>query len=124
MTERNSPVTVLIVDDSEVARELLRDLLETCGYTVVGEAGDGMEAVHKYSALRPLVTFMDLKMPVMGGIEASRQILEVDADARIVVCSASEAGYLTSVAAEAGARGWLTKPYRQDDIEAVVRRIL
>lgn len=122
--DQNAPVTVLIVDDSEVARELLRDLLETCGYEVIGEAKNGEEAVQKYFALRPQLTFMDIKMPVMGGIEASREILNVDADARIVVCSASDAGYLTSVAAETGARGWLAKPYLQDNVEAVVRRAL
>lgn len=124
MPDRNAAVTVLIVDDSEVARELLRDLVEACGYTVAGEAADGVEAVQKYLKLRPTVTFMDVKMPVMGGIEASREILNIDSRARIVICSAADTGELASAADSAGASGTLAKPYLQDQVDAVVKGVL
>lgn len=124
MPDRNAVVTVLIVDDSEVARELLRDLVEGCGYTVVGEAADGAQAVQQYVKLRPVVTFMDIKMPILGGIEASREILQLDPQARIVVCSASDAEELASAASSAGAGGFLAKPYLQDQVDAAVKAVL
>jgi two-component system chemotaxis response regulator CheY len=124
MPDAKKTVTVLIVDDSEVARELLRDLVEACGFSVVGEAADGVQAVREYLKLTPTVTFMDIKMPIMGGIEASREILASDPQARIVVCSASDAEELASAAASAGARGFLAKPYLQDQVEAAVKGVL
>lgn len=124
MPDRETVVTVLIVDDSEVARELLRDLVEAAGFSVVGEAADGSQAVQQYLKLRPMVTLMDVKMPIMGGIEASREILTHDPQARIVVCSATDAEELASAAAAAGACGFLAKPYLQDQVEATVKAVL
>jgi len=103
-----------------VARDLLRDLLEECGYTVVGEAADGMEAVEKYHELRPLITFMDVQMPRMGGIDAAGEILAQDRDARILICSASDQESLLSAATAAGACGCVAKPFVMEKvIEAV-----
>ena len=67
ITPLNRSCSVMIVDDTEVARSLLRDILEDIGFNVVAEAADGVEAVEKYVELRPCVTVMDVKMPEEGG---------------------------------------------------------
>ena len=104
-------ITVLIVDDSPTARELLRDILHECGCSVVGEAADGLEAVEKYLELQPRLTMMDVKMPRMGGVKAAREILAKDREARILICSSSDRESLLTAAAEAGACGCVAKPF-------------
>jgi len=110
----------MIVDDSPLARDLLRDLLEECGYTVVGQAADGMEAVGKYLELRPLVTFLDVNMPRMGGVEAAKEILALDRDARILICSSSDRESLLAAAADAGVCGCVAKPFLLEKIDAAI----
>jgi two-component system chemotaxis response regulator CheY len=121
---QKSDITVLIVDDSPVARELLRDILEECGYAVVGEAADGVEAVGKYRELRPLVTMMDVQMPRMDGIEAAREILTQDRDARILICSSSDRESLLSAAANAGACGCVAKPFILENIIDAIEAVI
>jgi two-component system chemotaxis response regulator CheY len=121
--EKNT-CTVMIVDDSEVARHLLRDILEECGYTVIGEAADGMEAVEKYAALRPLVTIMDVKMPRMDGIEATAGIFALDGSARVLLCSSTDEESLRLASAEAGASGIVLKPFVHEQIVAAIVAVL
>ena len=124
MPHEKHATTVLIVDDSSVARELLRDILEECGYAVAGEAADGVEAIEKYRELQPLVTFMDVQMPRMDGVEASREILSTDPGARILICSSSDRDSLLSAAADAGARGCVAKPFTLEKIVGAIEAIL
>src|SRR5512137_892192 len=79
-------IRVLLVDDQALFREGLRTLLSVQpGVEVVGEAANGEEAVRQVKALRPEVTLMDLRMPVMGGVEATRQVRAVDERCRVLV---------------------------------------
>ncbi len=121
---QRSECTVMIVDDSEVARILLRDILEECGYTVVAEAADGVEAVEKYGVLRPLVTIMDVKMPRMGGIEAAREILALNGNARVLMCSSTDGGSLLAASAEAGASGVVYKPFLPEQVVEAIEAVL
>ncbi|HEY6871308.1 MAG TPA: response regulator [Geobacteraceae bacterium] len=116
--------SVMVVDDSEVARSLLRDILEECGYTVVAEAADGVEAVERYTELRPRVTIMDVKMPRKDGIEATRDILALDGDARVLLCSSTDSGSLLAAAAEAGAGGVVYKPFNPEQIVEAIEAVL
>ncbi len=113
-------VSVMVVDDSEVARMLLRDILEAGGYDVVAEAADGVEAVAKYAELRPQVTIMDVQMPNKDGIEATRDILVIDRNARVLMCSSIDAEGLLMAASEAGASGVVFKPFVADMVFAAI----
>ncbi|WP_371619846.1 response regulator [Streptomyces sp. NBC_00454] len=114
----NSPsVTLLIADDNEVTRSGLRLLLAAQpGITVVGEAADGVEAVERARILRPDVVLMDVRMPRLNGIEATRQLVaEVAEPPKVVVITTFENdGYVTA-ALSAGASGFVLKrlPVRQ-----------
>ena len=115
--------TVMIVDDSEVARILLRDILEEYGYGVV-EAVDGVDAVEKYAAVRPDVTIMDVKMPRKDGIEATAEILALDEDARVLLCSSTDEETLRLAAATAGASGIVLKPFIHERVVAAIHGAL
>ena len=80
--------TVLICDDAVFMRSFLREILEQAGYEVVGEATTGAEAVDRYKELRPDFVTLDVVMPNIGGIDAVREIVNFDPDARILMCSA------------------------------------
>ncbi|WP_314250406.1 response regulator transcription factor [Streptomyces sp. DSM 40907] len=110
-------VTLLIADDDEVTRSGLRMLLTAQpGITVVGEAADGVEAVERARSLRPDVVLMDVRMPRLNGIEATRQLLAEAADPPkvVVITTFENDGYVTA-ALSAGASGFVLKrlPVRQ-----------
>ena len=79
------PIRVLLADDHRMLREALRHSLEEHGFDVVGEAGDGEEAVTLAGEFRPDVVLMDVTMPVMGGIDATRRLRERHPDVRVVI---------------------------------------
>ncbi len=101
---------VLVVDDQELVRAGLRAILEVSGIEVVGEAGTGAEAVAQASALRPDVVLMDVRMPVLDGIEATRQIRGAGDDApRVLVLTTFDLDEYVFEALRAGASGFLLK---------------
>lgn len=115
---------VLIVDDAVLMRNMLRDILSPPEFEVVGEAKDGVEAVERFQQTRPDVVTMDIVMPVKTGIEATREILEAFPQAAIVMCSALGQESLVSEALDAGAMDFLVKPFRAEDVRAVLRKVL
>ena len=80
--------SVMIVDDAAFMRMKLKDILEKNGYSVVAEAQNGVEAIEKYKEVRPEIVTMDIMMPEMDGIEALKGIKGIDANAKVVMCSA------------------------------------
>lgn len=103
-------VRVLIVDDQEPFRSAAKMVVElTDGFEVAGEAGSGEDGVAMFSDLAPDLVLMDIKMPGMDGLEATRQILAGDPGARIVVLSTYEAGEFEERAHEAGAIAFISK---------------
>ena len=100
---------VLLVDDHQLFREGLGSLLRARGIEVVGEASDGIEAVALTQELRPNIVLMDLSMPNMGGLEATRMIKAQFPDIRVVILTVSEADADLFEAIRSGAHGYLVK---------------
>jgi two-component system chemotaxis response regulator CheY len=115
--------TIMIVDDELFFRELLRELLVKEGFTIVAEATDGAEAVAKYRELRPDITVMDIFMPGENGIDATREIVSFDANAKVLICSG--VGYDDDIeaATQAGARGIIYKPFMPAEVIETIARV-
>ena len=106
---------VLVVDDSALARRSLRRILEAAGCDVV-EADDGLTALERYFLEKPDVVLLDLVMQGMYGLEVLNKLRELDGDARIIVVSADVQTSSHEMAAEAGARAFVNKPFESTDI--------
>lgn len=115
---------VLVVDDSVFMRDIIKDIFAAGGFTVVGEAGNGVEAVEKFKELKPDLVTMDLVMPYRNGIDATREILRTDNKALVVMCSALGQETMVMEAIEAGAVDFIVKPPRAEDVLAVVKKVL
>lgn len=118
------PKKVLIVDDAVFMRNMIRDIFASGGFQVVGEAANGLEAVEKFRELRPDLTTMDIVMPFKSGIEATREIVKVDPRAVVIMCSALGQEALVMEAIEAGASDFIVKPFKAEDVIAVVKKVL
>jgi two-component system, chemotaxis family, chemotaxis protein CheY len=116
--------TVLICDDAVFMRTMLSDILTNAGFSVVGQAQTGEEAVAKYKELQPDLVTMDIVMPDMGGIEAVRKIVEEYPDAKILMCSAMGQQSLVVEAIQAGARDFVVKPFQPSRVLEAVQRVL
>ncbi|WP_329197097.1 response regulator transcription factor [Streptomyces sp. NBC_01435] len=104
------PIRVLIVDDQMMVREGFSVLLNAMpGIEVVGEAIDGRQAIAQVAALRPDVVLMDIRMPELNGIEATREIVAADADAKVLVLTTFDLDEYVYQALRAGASGFLLK---------------
>lgn len=116
--------TIMIVDDDPLIRCLTRKIVEHSGYTVVAEANDGMEAIARYSEHRPHITLMDICMPNKNGIDATRDIVSFDRNAKVVMCSAVGHGGLEEMALEVGATDVIFKPFKVTHLRNVLHRVL
>jgi len=115
---------VLVCDDAIFMRTMISDILSGAGYEVVGEAETGVQAIERYKALRPDLVTMDIVMPDMGGIEAVREIVKGDADAKILMCSAMGQQALVVEAIQAGAKDFVVKPFQPSRVLEAVQRVL
>jgi AmiR/NasT family two-component response regulator len=116
---------VIVADDESIVRMDLREMLESLGYLVVGEAGDGESAVHLSRELKPSIVIMDIKMPGMDGIEAGR-ILTEERIAPVLLLTAYSQQDLVDRAKDAGVMAYIVKPFHEADlapaIEVALRR--
>jgi two-component system chemotaxis response regulator CheY len=115
---------VLIADDASFMRQMIREIIEPEGYEVVGEATDGVEAVEQYQQLHPDIVTMDIVMPKRSGIDAVRGILEKSPGACVVMCSALGQETLVMEALQAGAKDFIVKPFKPDNVLATLRKAL
>jgi len=117
--ETQKPVRVVIAEDEELTRVMVRTQLEQLGYEVVGEAETGEDAVRAALQTRPDVMILDIKMPVMDGIEAARQIVEQHPCAIVFLTAYSEEE-LIAQATQVGAYGYLLKPFRKQELTPAI----
>lgn len=113
----------LIVDDSLVMRMLLKRILRKNGFEVVGEAENGLIGVEKYQELNPDLVTMDITMPVKDGLTALKEILEINREANVVMVSAMGQQWFVDEALKYGAKGFLVKPFREENVLKVIQGI-
>ena len=115
---------ILIADDSVNMRVILKDILHRSGYTVVGEAGDGAEAVSMFDKLVTDAALIDLAMPKMDGLEALKAIKSAHADAKVVMICALGQQELVIDALRAGASDFIIKPFQAERVLEALKKTL
>jgi DNA-binding NarL/FixJ family response regulator len=115
---------VLVADDHEIVRKGLRSILEEQpGWEIAGEASDGREAVDKAKALKPDVSVLDVSMPGLNGLEATRQMLRNEPETKVLILTMHESDPLIREVLDAGARGYLLKSDASRDLVTAVDAI-
>ena len=115
---------VMIVDDAKFMREMLKAILIKNGYEIAGEASNGLEAIEVYQECRPDLVTMDITMPEMGGIDGVKAIRLIDPDASIIMCSAMGQHSMVLNAIQAGAKGFIVKPFKADQIVKAIEKAM
>ena len=114
----------MIVDDASFMRRVIRKIIESEGYEVAGEAMDGAEAIEKYESLQPDLVTMDIVMPRCSGINALETIMLRHPEARVVMCSALGQEGLVEESLRAGARDFIVKPFRRQEVLTTLGGVL
>lgn len=115
---------IIIVDDAPVIRLVLRDLLEGAGFEVVAEGENGVEAVQKYTELRPDLITLDITMPEKDGIEALKDIKALDPAAKVIMVTALDERDSLVDAVKHGASDYVMKPFEEERVLSAVRAVL
>lgn len=115
---------VLVVDDAAFMRMMVKDILQKNGFEIVGEAANGLEAVEEFKKSNPDLVTMDITMPEMDGIAAVKEIKKIDANAKVIMCSAMGQQAMVMEAIQAGAKDFIVKPFQSDRvIEALTKAL-
>jgi two-component system NarL family response regulator len=118
------PIGVLLVDDHALFRQGVRSILETTeDLTVVGEAANGKQALELYAKTQPNLVLMDIRMPVMSGLDAIRQLRAMDPNAKILILTVSEEDDDLFEAIRAGANGYLLKNVDPEELISSIRKV-
>ena len=115
---------ILIVDDAAFMRMMIKDILSKNGFEVVGEAENGARAIEKYKELIPDLVIMDITMPEVDGIQAVKEIKKVNADSKIIMCSAMGQQAMVIESIQAGAKDFIVKPFQADRVVEAVKKAL
>lgn len=115
---------ILIVDDSAIMRKNLVFIFNNNGHEVVGEAVNGKQAITLYQELKPDLVTMDISMPLMNGVNAVKSIIDIDANAKIVMISALNQKQMVFEALNNGAKHYIIKPIEANKVLGIVNEVL
>ncbi|MGN0696181.1 MAG: response regulator [Oscillospiraceae bacterium] len=116
-------MTVLICDDSLLARKKMVTFIKSLGVGTVVEAGDGEASVNMYKNHLPDVTFMDIVMPKVNGVDALKQILKINPDAKVIMASSVGTQENLKEAITAGAYDFLQKPLEENQVKTIIEKL-
>lgn len=114
---------IMLVDDSRFMRGVLSKIVGA-QHNIVGEAGNGLEAVSAYESLKPDVVLMDIVMPDMDGIAAAKEITSKHPEARIIMCTSMGQEGKVKKAIDAGAKGYIVKPFQAEDVLTEIATVI
>lgn len=114
---------VLIVDDNDMMREVIKTFLEQLKHEVLGEEENGDGAIRSFIALRPDLVLMDMVMPGKSGLEALEEIRKIDPAAKVIVITAVEQEGIDKMIFEKGAAAIIRKPFSCDELEKAINRL-
>lgn len=115
---------IIIVDDAPVIRLVLKDLLESAGFEVIAECENGVEAVQKYTELKPDLITLDITMPEKDGIAALKEIKALDTNAKVIMVTALDERDSLVDAVRNGASDYVMKPFEEDRVLSSIRAVL
>jgi two-component system, chemotaxis family, chemotaxis protein CheY len=122
---REKPMAnVLVVDDAAFMRMMMKNILEQNGFTVIGEATNGNEAVERYRTLRPDVVTLDITMPEKDGLQALKEIRELDPHAKVIMASAMGQQSMVVEAVRSGASDFVVKPFEQHRVIEALQKVV
>ncbi|MGE0762776.1 MAG: response regulator [Bdellovibrionales bacterium] len=114
-------IKLVIVDDAPFIREVVRHIVHDNGIDVIGEAQDGQEAVELIARLKPHVVLMDLVMPRKSGIDATKEILEVNPGIKVIACSTLDQESMVMKALDAGCCHYVVKPFKKEELIKTIK---
>jgi two-component system chemotaxis response regulator CheY len=117
-------VTFLVVDDAIFMRTVLKKMLSEAGFSVIGEAGNGLQAIEMAEQLKPDIVTLDITMPEMDGIEAIEKILEASPNTKIIMCSAMGQHSKVVEAIKRGARDFIVKPFEKTRVLQAIYNVM
>lgn len=115
---------IMLVDDAAFMRMMIKNTLQQNGYTDIIEAKDGEEAIALFKQENPDLTLLDITMPNIDGLEALREIKNIDKDSKVVMCSAMGQENMVLEALKSGAQDFIVKPFKPDRIMKTISSIL
>lgn len=115
---------ILICDDTLFMRHMLKNILESGGHEVIGEATNGQEAIEQYRSLNPDLVTMDITMPELDGVNALAKIKELDPKAKVIMVSAMGQEAMVKEAILKGARDFIIKPFKEGRVLYSVEKVL
>ena len=115
---------ILIVDDAAFMRMMLKDIFTKAGYEIVAEAGNGNEAAEKYTEFHPDLVTMDITMPDCDGLEGLSKIMEINSNAKVVMCSAMGQQAMVLDAVKRGAKDFIVKPFQAEKVITSINNVL
>ena len=115
---------ILVCDDAAFMRMMIKDILSKNGYTVAGEAENGIKAIEKYKEVNPDLVLMDITMPEMDGIQALKEIRKIDTGAKVIMCSAMGQQAMVIESIQAGAKDFIVKPFQAERVLEAVEKVV